>query len=145
MQSVLKISEAASIALHSMIYITLHSEKPSSTKEIAASFGISVNHLSKVLQRLVKSGLLHSVKGPLGGFVLTRNCEDITFLEIYEALDGQIREGCCLFGKAVCTRNECIMGNFLNATNKSVKEFFGNKRLSDFCKQKRELESGSID
>lgn len=145
MQSVLKISEAASIALHSMIYITLHSEKPSSTKEIAASFGISVNHLSKVLQRLVKSGLLNSIKGPLGGFILTRKCDDITFLEIYEAIDGPVRQGCCLFGKSLCTSKECIMGDFLNATNKSVKEFFGNKRLSDFCKQKRELDNGSID
>lgn len=144
MQSVLKISEAASIGLHAMTYITFHSDEPTTTKDIANNFGVSVNHLSKVLQRLVKANLLKSTKGPLGGFELTKKCADITFLEIYEAIDGKINTGCCLFGKTVCNSSECIMGNFLNQTNKNVKEFFGNKRLSDFCNQKKDLEEGRI-
>ncbi|MFA6988619.1 MAG: Rrf2 family transcriptional regulator [Candidatus Gastranaerophilaceae bacterium] len=135
MQSVLKISEAAAIALHSMIYIALHSEKSCSSKEIAKSFEISEHHLSKVLKKLVNAELLESIKGPHGGFILGKNCDEITFLEIYEAIDGPIKEGCCLFGKHVCSRAKCIMGNFLNNTNKSVKEFFGAKKLSDFCKE----------
>lgn len=144
MQSVLKISEAASIALHAMIYIAIHSEEPASTKEIANSFGVSANHLAKVLQRLVKSGLLESVKGPSGGFVLTKECHDITFLEIYEAIDGPIKTGCCLFGKSVCSFNDCIMGGFLNQTNANVKKFFGDKKLSHFCAQKQDMERGYI-
>lgn len=144
MQSVLKISEAASIALHAMTYIALHSDEPVSSKEIANSFGISVNHLSKVLQRLVKADLLESLKGPQGGFLLTKTCDEITFLEIYEAIDGPIRTGCCLFGKEICNSRECIMGNFLNQTNKNVQEFFGNKRLSHFCNQKHDLENEYI-
>lgn len=144
MQSVLKISEAASIGLHAMTYIAFHSNEPATTKDIANNFEVSVNHLSKVLQRLVKADLLKSRKGPLGGFELTKKCEDITFLEIYEAIDGKINTGCCLFGKTVCNSSECIMGDFLNKTNKNVKEFFGNKRLSDFCNQKKDLEEGRI-
>lgn len=144
MQSVLKISDAASIALHAMTYIAFHSNEPVCTKDIAANFGVSINHLSKVLQRLVKAGLLTSIKGPLGGFELTKKCEDITFLEIYEAIDGKLNTGCCLFGKDLCNCETCIMGDFLNKTNKSVREFFGNKRLSDFCSQKNDLEQGLI-
>lgn len=144
MQSVLKISEAASIALHAMTYIAFHSDEPVSTKEIAKSFGVSANHLSKVLQRLVKADLLRSIKGPLGGFELTKKCEDITFLEIYEAIDGKINTGCCLFGRNVCNSEDCIMSDFLNKTNKSVKDFFGNRRLSDFCNHKKDVEEGHI-
>jgi len=144
MQSVLKISDAASIALHAMTYIAFHSNEPVCTKDIANNFGVSANHLSKVLQRLVKARLLTSVKGPLGGFELTKKCEDITFLEIYEAIDGKLNTGCCLFGKDLCKCETCIMGDFLNKTNKSVREFFGNKRLSDFCSQKQDLEQGRI-
>ncbi len=142
MQSVLKISDAASIALHAMTYIAFHGKEPVCTKEIANNFGVSENHLSKVLQRLVKAGLLTSVKGPLGGFELTKKCSEITFLEIYEAIDGKISTGCCLFGKKFCECDKCIMDDFLNKTNKSVREFFGNKRLSDFCNQKEELDKG---
>lgn len=144
MQSVLKISEAASIALHAMTYVAFHSEEPATTKDIANNFGVSVNHLSKVLQRLVKANLLKSTKGPLGGFEIIKKCEDITFLEIYEAIDGKLSTGCCLFGKDLCKCETCIMGDFLNKTNKSVREFFGNKRLSDFCSQKQDLEQGRI-
>ena len=144
MQSVLKISDAASIALHAMIYVALHSDEPASTREIASSFEISSNHLSKVLQRLVKANLLISIKGPAGGFELGKEAEDITFLEIYEAIDGKLNEGCCLFGRKACSNPECIMGDFLNRTNKSVKEFFGNRRLSDFCNQKADLESENV-
>lgn len=144
MQSVLKISDAASIALHAMIYVALHSNEPASTREIANSFEISSNHLSKVLQRLVKANLLVSIKGPAGGFELGEKSEDITFLEIYEAIDGKLNEGCCLFGRKTCSNPECIMGDFLDRTNKSVKEFFGNKRLSDFCNQTKDLENGYV-
>src|SRR5574344_1715536 len=144
MQSVLKISEAASIALHAMTYVAFHSEEPATTKDIANNFEVSVNHLSKVLQRLVKANLLKSTKGPLGGFEIIKKCEDITFLEIYEAIDGKLSTGCCLFGKDLCKCETCIMGDFLNKTNKSVREFFGNKRLSDFCSQKQDLEQGRI-
>lgn len=144
MPSVLKISEAASIALHAMIYIAIHSEKPATTNEIANSFGVSANHLSKVLQRLVKSGLLTSLKGPTGGFIITKACDDITFLEIYEAIDGPIKTGCCLFGKNVCSFDDCIMGNFLNQTNSNLKKFFGDKKLSHFCNQKKEMERGQF-
>lgn len=144
MQSILKISDAASIALHSMTYVALHCDEPVCSKDIADSFGVSINHLSKVLQRLVKAGLLYSTKGPLGGFELAKKCEDITFLEIYEAIDGKISAGCCLFGRKLCNCDECIMGDFINKTNKSVRDFFGNKRLSVFCNQKKELENESF-
>ena len=136
MQSVLRISEAASIALHSMIYISLQGDKTSSSKEIAKSFGVSEHHLSKVLKKLVNSELLISIKGPHGGFILGKNSDDITFLEIYEAIDGPIKQGCCLFGRQACDCEECIMGDFLKNTNKSVKEYFENKKLSDFCNRK---------
>lgn len=137
MQSVLKISEAASIALHAMTYVALHNDKPVSNKDIANNFGISINHLSKVLQRLVKANLLKSTKGPSGGFEMTKKCKDITFLDIYEAIDGEVGTSSCLFGKNLCPCKTCIMGDFLNKTNKRVREFFGNKKLSDFCNQKR--------
>lgn len=144
MQSVLKISEAAAIALHAMTYVAFHSDEPATVKDIANNFGVSANHLSKVLQRLVKAGLLSSTKGPLGGFEITKKCEDITFLEIYEAIDGKINTGCCLFGKDLCNCGTCIMGDFLSKTNKNVKKFFGDKKLSDFCSQKKDLEEGRI-
>lgn len=134
MSNILKISEATTIGLHSMVYLALHQDKLVSVKEISKKFDVSENHLAKVMQRLAKAGLVDSTKGPSGGFRLAKNCDEITFLNIHEAIDGPLKTGCCLFGKQVCNSTDCIMGDLLNSTSKKVKEYFEGKKLSDFCK-----------
>ena len=70
-----------------MVYIAGNAGKPANVKEIAKGFDVSGHHLSKVLQRLVKSGLLRSIKGVNGGFILAKSSDQLTFLEIYEAIE----------------------------------------------------------
>lgn len=132
MSSVLKITEAVSIAFHAMIYLTLNQDRPVRVKEIAENFDISENHLSKVMQRLAKANLVYSVKGPNGGFKLVKDCQDVTFLNIFEAIDGSLPQGDCLFEKQFCENKMCIMGDLVKKVNAEVREYFQNKRLSDF-------------
>ena len=132
MSSVLRISEASSIALHAMIMLAKNNNRLVSVKDIAAEYNISANHLSKVLQRLVKTNLVVSVKGAKGGFRLAKNPEDISFLEIYEAIDGKINMSECLLGSVGCKNSICIMGNLIVSVNNQVKLYFEKKKLSDF-------------
>jgi len=131
MTNILKISEAASIGLHSMIYLARRKDQLVSVKDIAQEFDISANHLSKVLQRLVKSGLLVSIKGAKGGFKLTRKPEDIKFIEIYEAIDGKFTPSSCLLGKYTCKSSKCIMSDLVVSINQQVKDYFEQTKLSD--------------
>lgn len=133
MQSILKISEAAAIALHSMIHISNKGEEPSSVKEIAKKFGVSENHLSKVLQRLVKAGYLISSRGPKGGFILPNEHKNASFFEIYEIIEGKFADtSCLLFPQKPCQGDECIMKNLITKINKEFKEYFTNTKISDF-------------
>ena len=77
------------IALHSMIYIANRENELCTVKDIAEKFSISENHLSKVLQRLVKCGLLISVKGPKGGFSILSEAKNTTFMEINKLIEGK--------------------------------------------------------
>ena len=131
MSNILKISEAASIALHAMIILTKKQNEIVSVKDIASQLEISGNHLSKVLQRLVKAELVVSIKGNKGGFKLAKNHETINFLEIYEAIDGKFKPSTCLLNKPSCTHT-CIMGNLMGSINKQVAEFFQKTKLTDF-------------
>ena len=88
--NMLRISEAASIALHTMAYLARNKDRMVSTHEIAGAMGLSENHLAKVRQRLVKAGLVEAQRGPSGGFMLSRPAEDITLLEVYEAIEGPL-------------------------------------------------------
>lgn len=133
MTSILNISNAASIALHSMIILAQNQDKLVSVKKIAGSLDISDNHLSKVLQRLTKAGLVSSIKGYKGGFKLNQSPEKINFLEIYEAIDGKLCSSSCLLNKESCN-NQCIMGSLLANINTQVKDFFEKTKLIDFIK-----------
>lgn len=131
MGNVLKISEAASLALHAMTVMAQKKDELVSVKDISNTLDVSANHLSKVLQRLVKADLVKSIKGYGGGFKITHKPEEITFLEIYEAIDGKFKPTNCLLDKPSCSQ-KCIMGNLLTSLNSQVEEFFRNTKLSDF-------------
>lgn len=130
--SILKISEAASIGLHALIFLAKN-DGLVSVKEIATRLNISANHLSKVMQRLNKAGYIDSIKGFNGGFKLTVKPEEVTFLEIYELFDGKIKDSSCLIGRENCP-NDCIFGDLISSINKQVKDQFQNTKLADFIR-----------
>jgi len=132
MQSIIKISEATAIALHSIIYICNKDEGTSSVKEISQKFKVSDNHLSKVLQRLVKAGYLISSKGPKGGFVINKEHEDATFWEIYEIIEGKSQHSGCLFANGPCQGDQCIMGGLTNKITTEFENYFKKTKISDF-------------
>jgi len=129
-----KISEATAIALHSMIYISNQDGEFVSLKPISEQFEISEHHLSKVLQRLVKTGFLKSIKGPKGGFKILSDKTEATFLEIYEAIEGKVEPSSCLFPARVSNCSDCIMGDFLKRASKDFYNYLKGKKISDFKK-----------
>lgn len=127
----LQISEATAIALHAAVYIAKNDIV--SLKEIANKFNISHNHLSKVLQRMVKAGYLISVKGPAGGFSISEEKKSLTFMEIYETIEGKNNIRSCLFlsnPKKDCSK--CIMGNLINNINKEFLKYMNAHKITDF-------------
>ena len=133
MSSILKISDAASIALHAMIMLAEKENKLLSVRDIATKLDISANHLSKVMQRLVKAELVESVKGSGGGFKLYKTPAEVTFFEVYEAIDGKFKPSSCLLNKSLC-QHHCIMGGLVSSINNQVETFFKKTKLTDFIK-----------
>ena len=127
----LRISEAASLAMHSAGLIAAGDGRSMSTKEIAAIFRVSEAHLSKVLQRLVKVGLMESLRGPKGGFSLAKDPGSITLLEVYEATEGPIEPGDCLFGLALCDGTDCVLGRVLAEANEKLWKHLNDTTLAD--------------
>ncbi len=131
MPRALKITEAASLALHAMGLIAALPGGRTSARVIASRFEVSETHLSKVLQRLTKAGLLRSVRGPKGGFSLPRSAEEITLLEVYEAIEGPIEAYCCLFDRPLCEGPTCGIGTVIGKANEQLRLHLAGTRLSD--------------
>ena len=113
MSSILRISEAASLALHTVVLLTTCTDQLVSTREIARILHASEAHLSKVLQRLARVGLVKSIRGPRGGFTLNKSPQQITLLNIYEAIEGPLTPSSCLNATPVCSTRQCILGTLL--------------------------------
>jgi len=137
MTNLLKISEAASLAFHAMVFLAENPGKILSTKYIAEQFDVSEFHLSKVLQRLAKAGYVRSIRGPKGGFTLVIKPSELTLLSIYEVIEGPIALGNCLFGMASCDRKKCVMGGLLKQVNRDVRKYLNQTRLSTVANKKR--------
>jgi len=85
----MRLSEGVEWGLHC---VCLLAECPAGailpTKALAEYHGLSETYLSKHLQALTSGRILASVPGPKGGYRLTRHPEEITLLEVVEAIDG---------------------------------------------------------
>ncbi len=135
MAKILQLSEAASLALHSMVLIAQSNDHVNVNK-LAERIGASRNHLAKVLQQLVKYNYLKSVRGPSGGFILNKPASEITILNIYEAIEGEIYSPECPLDKPVCPFDKCLMGNLVKDMTNQFKNHFQNHTLEDFIESK---------
>ncbi|HOK52898.1 MAG TPA: Rrf2 family transcriptional regulator [Armatimonadota bacterium] len=133
MPHMLRISEAASLALHMMTALSETTDKLVSVHEIASSLCVSEHHLSKVCQRLAKAGLLESSRGPKGGVRLARPADSITLLDVYEAIEGPLTMSECLMGQPVCGRQMCILGKLLEVINREEGEYFSKTTLTQLA------------
>lgn len=95
-------SEAISLALHAMELMARERDIVFTAKTLAARLNASEAHLAKVFQRLVKTDLVLSHRGPHGGFRLKREPEEITLLEIFNAIEGPVRPDICPMIKETC-------------------------------------------
>ena len=138
MSSMLKISEAASLAMHGMAFLASNSDRAVSTREIASRFHASEAHLSKVLQRLTRAGLVKSIRGPKGGFMAGKPADEITLLDVYESIEGPLVPCECLFSIPVCGDNGCILGGILVTVDRQIREYLAGTKLSDLANHIKE-------
>jgi len=119
MPNLLRISEAVSLAFHASALLAAADGKMLLTRSMMAQFlNVSEAHLTKVLQRLGRLGIVSSTRGPRGGFYLNRAALKISLLNIYEAIDGPVSEDHCLLNTQVCQGAECVLGDLLRLANK---------------------------
>jgi len=131
MNSPAGVSEAASLAVHATALLAGSRGRRMSARHMAESLGASEAHLSKVLARLAKAGIVKGRRGPSGGFVLARRPERISIREVYEAIEGRIEPRRCLLGIPVCGRRRCAIGELFARVNRDLARALGRMTVAD--------------
>jgi Rrf2 family cysteine metabolism transcriptional repressor len=95
--NVMKLSTKGKYGVRAVFEIARNYGKgPITIKEIADRQGISFSYLEQILHRLGKAGLIESVRGPAGGYLLARKPEELTIGDIVRSLEGPIALSHCL-------------------------------------------------
>ncbi len=131
MRNLLRITDAAVLAIHAMALLA-HTDEPLPAARIAGAMGASEAHVSKVLQRLAKLGMISSVRGPRGGFWLETDPAKMMLLQVFEAVDGPIAEETCLLDHPVCgTPEACPVRGLASEIRDLVVQRLGDLSLMD--------------
>jgi len=131
MAKVVSLSEAASLAIHAVVLIA-SSDKLVNVNQIAKATAASKNHLAKVMQRLVKSNLVSSTRGPSGGFLLKKEARDICLYDVYLAIEGPIDLEDCPLDRPICPFEKCIMGGIMHKLTNDFKKYLIDSKVSSF-------------
>ncbi len=100
-------SRQCEYALQAVLYLALKpQDKLTSIRELTEKLEIPYHFVSKILQDLTKKGLLISHKGPAGGFGLKKSANEITILQIIEAIDGLSFMNNCVLGFPECSNDK---------------------------------------
>jgi Rrf2 family protein len=100
----LRLSKKADYALIAMKHLALTRGGAASVsaREIAEQYDIPIELMAKVLQRLVRSGLLVSTQGTRGGYTLRRPAASISVADVIQAIDGPVTVTACSTDEGQC-------------------------------------------
>ncbi|HPD65209.1 MAG TPA: Rrf2 family transcriptional regulator [Bacteroidia bacterium] len=132
MAKIINFSEAAYIGLHGMILIARSGNELLNVTQIAERMNASRHHVAKVFQRLVKAGMLESTRGPSGGFVLKKDPQEVTFLEVFESIEGKLEESKCLNEHQICPFDKCIMNNIAKKISIEFRDYLSSQKLINY-------------
>ena len=123
-------------AIKAVIYLASKSEsgEKAGIKEIAGYTGTNEHTVGKLLQTLVKSDIIKSVKGPAGGFYLSKAQLRQPVLNIVEAIDGCDVFKACGLGLSKCSSSRpCPIHDEYKKARDIVERLFREKKVHDLC------------
>jgi len=111
-------------------------ENPVTIKEIYERQDVSVAYLEQILNKLRKAGLVRSVKGPGGGYLLAKAPGHITIAEILKELEGPVAITSCLDPEEGCSRVEgCVTHLLWRSLGAKIEAFLETITLKDLLEK----------
>ncbi|MBI4876628.1 MAG: Rrf2 family transcriptional regulator [Acidobacteria bacterium] len=134
----LKLTKKADYGLIALKHLATGSASVSA-KDIADCYGMPLPLLSKILQKLARSGFLRSEHGASGGYRLARDAREISALEVIRAIDGPIILTSCFAGATVCGQSgKCTVREPLRRVHKGILQLLAGITISDMAQDDSE-------
>lgn len=137
-------SNGCEYAIRALTYLAQQpSGRLSLLGDIADAEGIPRSFLAKILQDLVREGMLRSARGPTGGYALAYPPEEISLLEIKAAVEGTADLERCAVGLEPCSDDTpCPLHEDFKPLRAAIREYLARTTVSDLARgiwEKRSL------
>jgi Rrf2 family protein len=131
------LSQTTEYALRIVVQLASQRGQPVTIPELASTTKIPSGYLAKVLRQLARAGLVHSQRGPNGGSELLRPPEELTVLDVVQAVDPIKRIEVCPLGLRTHGANLCPLHRRLDQAAATVETAFRNSSVAELLTDPR--------
>lgn len=130
--------------LHCLLWLVGPITEPASSRDLAELQGISPSFLAKIFPKLEKAGIVRASEGIRGGYLLARPADQISVLDVVDAIEGkkplfdcqEIRGKCAVFGDAAprwSTQGVCAVHSVMLRAEQSMRAELANTSIADIA------------
>ena len=135
----MKLTTRTRYAVRAMVYLARQlPRKTLSLNEIASAEGVTEKYLEQIFMKLTKAGLLKTVKGPGGGYQLSKEPERIKLKDIISAVgESYVPVFCVAQRKNFCPRSRiCPIRSYWFRLKQMIENFFDTHTLAEISKKR---------
>lgn len=135
----MRLSTKAQYAVRAMVSLNLHADgDPVSIRDISAREQISLSYLEQLFVKLRRGGIVDSVRGPGGGYVLARPAAQIRVDEIIDSVEETLVPVSCMDdqGRCLCP-DQCVTHGVWHGLAAGIRQFLSSMTLDDLTRDAR--------
>ncbi len=135
----MRMSTKAQYAVRALVSLNLTSHgEPVSIKDISAQEKISLNYLEQLFVKLRRGGIVNSVRGPGGGYILARSAAEIRIDQIIDTVEEALMPLSCMNADGSCgCQMECTTQSVWQGLGNQIRDFLASMTLEDLTNDGR--------
>jgi Rrf2 family nitric oxide-sensitive transcriptional repressor len=135
----MRLTTYTDFALRTLMYLATTGER-ATADQVAQLYGISTNHLAKVMNQLARLGYIRSIRGIGGGIELAKAPEEIRIGEVVEAFEGNMHLLECVASENVCViESFCKLKGVLAEAERIQRDYLNSITLAEVIPTRRQL------
>ena len=142
----MRLSTKSRYGTRAVLDIALHAQEgPVNLINISKRQELSRKYLGQIISQLLTAGILESIRGPQGGYVLGRSPKEIRLGDIIRTLDGSLAPVRCVDKPDLCDRTKrCVTREVWTKAKESMESLFDQITVADLMERQEELDALTI-
>jgi Rrf2 family protein len=125
------LSQTVEYSLRAVVWLAERTGLPTTNQQIAEATKVPADYLAKIMQTLSRRGIVSAQRGKKGGFLLTRPADQVTVLEVINAVDPIQRIHSCPLALAAHAHQLCPLHRRLDDAMLSIETAFGKTTIAE--------------